>query len=83
MTSPENSLVGPVLPLCDGDWHSLEITQTKDKLHFRLDEFVKTISVSGPIQHVAVGSLQRGYLLLLVSMFGKSVRVTVLKTSLV
>ena len=63
MTSSRDNFVGPTLPLCDGDWHSVEVSVTRDKLHFRCDEFIKSISVFSPdpeVQLVSIGATAKG-----------------------
>jgi hypothetical protein len=56
--------VGPQLRLCDGAWHFAELSQSNEKIHFRLDEFSKTIGTSSPksneILKITVGASNTG-----------------------
>jgi hypothetical protein len=64
LTSKRDKFVGPQLRLCDGSWHALELTGAREKLHIRLDEFSRTISVSSQvdIQQMTLGALSKGSL---------------------
>jgi hypothetical protein len=62
LTSLRESFVGPFLRFCDGDWHSLEVVQTKEKIHFRLDEFSKVVAIpdDSEVQKITIGSISKG-----------------------
>ena len=65
LTSAKENFVGPQLRLCDSAWHFAELSHSKDKIHFRLDEFSKAISVSSQIEilQVTLGASAKGNVL--------------------
>lgn len=52
----------PTIPLCDGEWHRFEVLQVHDKLHIKVDEFEKTISMPSIeyVDHITLGAVQNG-----------------------
>jgi len=63
VTSSRDNFIGPTLSLCDGDWHSVEFSVTRDKLHFRCDEFTKSVSgfsTDDNVQLVTIGATSKG-----------------------
>ena len=68
VSSSKENLLGPQLRLCDGSWHFAELIQSKEKVHFRLDEFSKTVSGSNlglnEISKNTIGATGKGQKLL-------------------
>jgi hypothetical protein len=50
------------IPLCDGEWHRFEVLQVHDKLHIKVDEFERTLSMPSVeyVDHITFGAIHRG-----------------------